>query len=282
MKRRTPMTKTWFITGASSGFGRLMIEKLLARGDRVAATIRKADALDGLKAIYGKWLSVILLDVTDSAAVRREIERAFAELGRIDVIVSNAGYAVFGAAEEASDAQVRHQIDTNLIGAMAVIRACLPHLRRQGGGRILQISSEGGQITYPAFSLYHASKWGIEGFVEAVAKEVAPFGIGLTLVEPGPTRTNFLSGMVQPAPMPEYENTPVGEMRRGVLGGGFRIVGDAAKMVDALIASADGTTAPLRLTLGSTAYTSVLAALTERQAALEAQRDVALATDADQ
>jgi len=163
------MSKTWFITGTSSGFGRLMTESLLARGDRVAATLRKVEALDDLKAQHGERLWVARLDVTDAIAVRRVVDQAFRDLGRIDVMVNNAAYGLVGAAEELTDDQVRLQIDTNLIGSIQVIRAALPHLRAQGGGRILQVSSEGGQIAYPAFSLYHATKWGIEGFVEVTA-----------------------------------------------------------------------------------------------------------------
>lgn len=178
------MTQTWLITGTSSGFGRIMTEKLLERGDRVAATLRRQNALDDLREKYGEQLWIATLDVTEMDAVRQTVDRAFAELGKIDVIVSNAGYAVFGAAEEATDEQVRNQIDINLLGSIALIRAAIPHLRSQGGGHILQLSSEGGRITYPSFSLYHVTKWGIEGFVEAVAKEVAPFGISFTLVEP--------------------------------------------------------------------------------------------------
>jgi NAD(P)-dependent dehydrogenase (short-subunit alcohol dehydrogenase family) len=117
------------------------------------------------------------------------------------VVVSNAGYGLFGAAEEVSDAQIERQVATNLVGSIHVIRAALPHLRAQGGGRIVQVSSEGGQIAYPSFSLYHATKWGIEGFVEAVAQEVAPFGIAFTLVEPGPTGTNFAAGLEHARPM---------------------------------------------------------------------------------
>ena len=119
--------------------------------------------------------------------------------------VNNAAYGLFGAAEEVSDDQIRHQIDTNLIGSFQVIRAVLPHLRAQGGGRVLQVSSEGGQIAYPNFSLYHATKWGIEGFVEAVAQEVAPFDIEFTIAEPGPAKTSFGSGMVSPPPMDVYK-----------------------------------------------------------------------------
>ena len=122
------MTKTWFITGASSGLGRMLTEKLLARGDRVAATLRKLNALDDLKASFGDQLCVVSLDVTDLAAIRQVVDHAFSEMGHIDVVVNNAGYGLFGAAEEVSDEQIRDQIDTNLIGSIGVIRAALPHL----------------------------------------------------------------------------------------------------------------------------------------------------------
>jgi NAD(P)-dependent dehydrogenase (short-subunit alcohol dehydrogenase family) len=130
------MTKNWFITGASSGFGRILTEKLLARGDRVAATVRREHSLDDLHAQHGERLWVANLDLTHTNAVRSVIDRAFAKLGRIDIVVSNAGYGLFGAAEEATDEQIRHQIDANLVGSIAVIRACLPHLRAQGGDRV--------------------------------------------------------------------------------------------------------------------------------------------------
>lgn len=275
------MTQHWLITGTSSGFGRILTDKLLARGDRVAATARDVRTLDDLRARYRDRLWVASLDVTDTAAVRDVVDRAFAALGRIDVVVNNAGYGLFGAAEELSDAQIRQQIDTNLVGSIQVIRAALPHLRAQGGGRVLQVSSEGGQIAYPAFSLYHATKWGIEGFVESVAREVAPFGIGFTIVEPGPTGTNFGAGLVRAEPSAAYEGTPAGEVRRALADGTFRLTGDAGKMADAMIASADVSPAPFRLPLGSTAYRSIASALAERLTAHEAQQAVALATDVD-
>ncbi len=275
------MTKTWFITGTSSGFGNIMTEKLLARGDRVAATLRKVGVLDDLKARYPDQLWTASLDVTDTDAVHAAMDRAFAELGRIDIIVSNAAYALFGAGEEVTSEQIRHQIDTNLIGSIEVIRAALPHLRAQGGGRILQVSSEGGQIAYPNFSLYHASKWGIEGFIEAVAQEVAPFGIEFTLVEPGPARTEFAGGLVSPPPMAAYDNTPAAEVRTAVLTGGFAIKGDPEKMVQAMIDSTERSPAPFRLALGSGSYTSIRAALLDRLAVLEASKDVTLSTDID-
>ncbi len=275
------MSRTWFITGASAGFGRVLTEKLLARGERVAATLRKAAALDGLKQQAGDRLWVAPLDVTDTRSVGDVVSRAFRELGRVDVVVNNAAYALFGAAEEVSDDQIRHQIDTNLIGSVQVIRAALPYLRAQGGGRVLQMSSEGGQIAYPNFSLYHATKWAIEGFVESVAQEVAPFGIEFTIVEPGPTRTSFGANLVSPPPMPAYESTPAGAVRRAVTAGAFPITGDVAKMADAIIDSAGRSPAPRRLLLGSNAYAQVRAALVERLAALDAQKDVALSTELD-
>ena len=139
-----------------------------------------------------------------------------------------------------SDSQIDQQIATNLTGSIQIIRAALPHLRAQGGGRILQVSSEGGQIAYPNFSLYHATKWGIEGFVESVAQEVAPFGIEMTLVEPGPARTGFGAALVTAQPMAEYDATPAGAVRRGIADGSFVIRGDAAKMVKAMLDCAAG------------------------------------------
>ncbi len=272
--------KTWFITGTSTGLGRQLAERLLAQGQRVAATSRKTDGLSELQKEYGDRLWVRPLDVTDTAAIRQVMGEAFRDLGRVDVIVSNAGYGLFGAAEELTDGQIVQQIDTNLIGSLQVIRAALPHLRAQGGGRILQVSSEGGQIAYPNFSLYHATKWGIEGFVEAVAQEVAPFSIELTLVEPGPTRTNFVGGMVSAPALAVYENTPSDEMRRSLTAGTSSWkFGDAAKTVQAMIDSVAVSPAPHRLTLGGGSYERLTQAFTDRRAALEAQKDIAYSVD---
>lgn len=270
--------QTWFITGTSSGFGRKLTEKLLERGDRVAATVRQPSELDELKRQYGDRLWVAQLDLTEPAAIRRVVDAAFAELGPIVVVVSNAGYGLFGAAEEVTDEQLQQQIDTNLLGSIHLIRAALPHLRAQGGGRLLQLSSAGGQTTYPNFSLYHASKWGIEGFAETVAKEVAPFNIGVTIVEPGATPTGFGSkGLVHAPAMAVYDNTPAGDVRRGLFNGSFPVPGDADKVVQAILTSADQHPAPLRLALGPDTYNDVRAELVARLAALDAQKDVALA-----
>lgn len=275
------MAKTYFITGASSGFGRLMAERLLERGDRVVATVRRAEVLADLADVHGDSLRVETLELTDTSRIRTVVERAFADMGRIDVVVSNAGYGLFGAAEELDDTDIDRQIATNLTGSIQLIRSALPHLRAQGGGRIVQLSSEGGQIAYPAFSLYHATKWGIEGFVESVAKEVAPFGIDFLLVEPGPTRTNFVEGLSRAEPMAVYDDTPAGAIRDGLANGAFGVLADAGKSVAAMIDAMEAERPPLRLTLGSGAFNSISKALSARLEALEAQQDVAVAADVD-
>jgi len=177
--------RTWFITGVSSGFGRQLTDQLLERGDRVVGTVRDTSKIVDLSKRYPDSFFVEVLDVTDREAVRRVVDRSFAKLGRIDVVISNAGYGLFGAAEELTDHQIDQIIATNLTGSIQLIRAVIPHLRAQGGGRIIQISTYGGQVAFAGNSLYHATKWGIEGFVESVAQEVAGFGIGMTIVEPG-------------------------------------------------------------------------------------------------
>lgn len=271
--------KTWLITGASSGLGLIMTRKLLERGDRVIAGARRGEPLADLAERHGDRLRIARFDITDTAALRREVASAFAAVGRIDVVVSNAGYGLFGAGEEVSDAQIERQIATNLVGSIQLIRAVLPHLRIQGGGRILQVSSEGGQVAYPNFSLYHATKWGIEGFVEAVAQEVAPFGIDFVIVEPGATQTGFGAGLDHATPSDAYDATPAGDVRRAIASGAFAIKGDADRTVDAMIVAADRQHPPRRLTLGSTAYENIEQALTGRLDELRAQRDVAYSAD---
>lgn len=273
------MPKTWFITGASSGLGLEMLRQLLAKGERAVATTRRSDALVELQQQYGESLEVVLLDLTDAAGIHAAIDGAFQRHEQIDVVVSNAGYGLFGAAEELTTAQIDLQIATNLTGSIHLIRAALPHLRRQGGGRILQVSSEGGQIAYPCFSLYHATKWGIEGFVESVAQETAPFGIEFIIAEPGPTGTNFGANLVRADAMDVYEETPAGAVRRAIGDGSFVLKGDAARTAAAMIAAAESAAPPLRLTLGSTAYSSIAQALSARLASLEAQREVANSAD---
>ncbi|MEU3354176.1 SDR family oxidoreductase [Streptomyces sp. NPDC037389] len=275
--------KTWFITGTSSGIGRQLTELLLVRGCRVAATARRTETLDDLAAEHGDRLRVLSLDVTDTPAVRRVVDEAFAVFGRVDVVVNNAGYGLFGAAEELTDEQIARQLATNLTGSIQVARAALPHLRKQGGGRIVQISSIGGQIAFPLLSLYHATKWGIEGFFESLSQEVAPFGIQTTIVEPGAIRTAFVDrSLDRAAPLEAYEDTDLGEYRRSMLAGtAIDPIGDPARLARAVIDSADQDPAPGRLVLGSDAYELGRAALGRRLADLEAQRGVAYSTDAE-
>ncbi|MEU3983463.1 SDR family oxidoreductase [Streptomyces sp. NPDC026672] len=275
------MSTTWFITGTSSGFGRLLTERLLARGDRVAATLRRPRALDVLRAEYGDRLRIVRLDVTDPAEVRRAVDESFKALGTIDVIVNNAGYGVFAAAEEASEEQIRRVIDTNLLGSIHVIRAALPHLRAQGGGRVIQVSTAGGQTVYPNFGYYHASKWGIEGFCETVAREIAPFGIGMTIVEPGATPTGFGAALDTAPAMPEYEDTPAGEGRRAFADPSFVLPNDPHKIAKAMIDLVDSGNVPLRLPLGSDTYEDVRASLVARLDEHDAHRDVALSVVRD-
>jgi hypothetical protein len=153
------LQRTWFITGVSSGFGRELTEQLLERGDRVVGTVRDTGKVADLREHYPETFRAEVLDVTDTVAIREVVERSFAQLGRIEVIISNAGYGLFGAAEELTDKKVEHIVATNLVGPIQLIRAVLPHLRAQGGGRIIQISSYGGQVAFPGNSMYHATKW---------------------------------------------------------------------------------------------------------------------------
>ncbi|SFT65207.1 Short-chain dehydrogenase [Kosakonia arachidis] len=270
---------TWLITGASSGLGLAMTQKLLARGDRIAACVRRADALSELQAQYGGQLYLCRFDMIDTAAMREEIDRAFSTLGRIDRVVSNAGYGLFGAAEEVSDAQIERQIATNLTGSIQLVRTVLPWLRAQGSGRIVQVSSEGGQVAYPNFSLYHASKWGIEGFLESLAQEVKPFAIDVVIAEPGPTQTGFGGGLDHAQPLAIYDATPAGDVRRGIANGDFAITGDADRTVEAIIAVADRQHPPLRVPLGSIAYDHLVATLGARLREIEGQRELAYSAD---
>jgi NAD(P)-dependent dehydrogenase (short-subunit alcohol dehydrogenase family) len=273
-------TQTWFVTGASSGLGRALVTALLARGDRVAATSRDPRALAGLDAYAAHPLWTAPLDLTDADAVTTVVDRAFADLGRVDVVVSNAGYGLFGAAEEVTDEQVRRQVDTNLIGPIRLARAALPHLRAQGGGRIIQVSSVGGQCTTPGMAVYHATKWGVEGFFETLAAEVKGFGIGVTLVEPGSVRTGFTGrGRDLAPPLPAYARGPAGRLRAAIEKDTVRYPGDVHKMARAVIDAAARHPAPLRLALGSDAYHLIGTALRKRLGDLDAQSDVALSTD---
>jgi NAD(P)-dependent dehydrogenase (short-subunit alcohol dehydrogenase family) len=267
------MSRTWFITGTSSGLGRQLTEQLLARGDRVAATLRRPEVLDELHASAPDRLWVRRLDVTDAAEVHTVLNAAFSDLDTIDVVVNNAGYGVFAAVEEASDEQIRRVIDTNLIGSINVIRAALPHLRAQGHGRIVQISTAGGQTTYPNFSYYHASKWGIEGFCETIAQELAPLGIDVTIVEPGATPTGFGTALDTAPAMDAYDATPAGDVRRAIGSGAFVLPNDPTKTAAAIIDAATETPAHLRVPLGVDTYRDIRASFVHRLEEHDAQRE---------
>jgi NAD(P)-dependent dehydrogenase (short-subunit alcohol dehydrogenase family) len=273
-------SRIWLITGVNSGFGRELTEQLLDRGDRVVGTVRDTAKVKDLLDRYPETFRAELLDVTDTAAVHAVVDRAFAQLGRIDVVVSNAGYGLFGAAEELSDAQVEHLVATNLTGSIQLIRSALPHLRAQGGGRIIQISSYGGQVAVAGNSLYHATEWGIEGFAESVAQEVAPFGIGVTIIEPGGARTEFRYGSAQVAELnPAYDDNPAHAFLAMLDPANGLAVGDPARMAARIIDSVDTEPAPLRIVLGSQALDSTVATLQKRIAGFEAQRELAASTD---
>lgn len=273
-------SRSWLITGVNSGFGRHMAEQLLARGERVAGTVRKREAMSDLKAMYGELLWLARLDMTDTHAIRQVVDKAFTDLGTIDVIVSNAGYGLFGAAEELGDEQIAHQLSTNLLGPIHLVRAALPHLREQGDGRIIGLSTYGGQAALPGGSLYHASKWGLEGFLDSIAQEVAPFGIGVTIIEPGGARTNFRFGGAQlGSQMEAYKGTPAAMVHTMIKDTSRLPNGDPAKMIKVMIESVDQNPAPKRIALGSDAFAIIQKALSERLSALEAQKEIALSTD---
>ena len=266
---------TWFVTGASRGFGRELTEQLLARGHRVAATLRRPEQLDDLVVRHQDRLWVRALDVTDTGRMRHVVAEAFADLGRVDVVVSNAGFGVFGAAEDLTDGQVEAMIATNLTASIQLARAVIPYLRAQGGGRLLQLSSMGGHIAFPAFSMYHATKWGIEGFFESLATEVEPFGIRTTLVEPGMIRSTFYEAATRvPVSLP-YRGTPADRAPIPL----EQMPGDQAKVVAAMIDVALAPDPPRRLLLGSDAYRLVRDGLSARLAGVEAQKDRAASTD---
>ena len=277
----TTMTpRVWLITGVSSGFGRHLTEQLLARGDRVVGTVRRPETVTDLAAAHPDLFRVEVLDVRDTAALRDVVDRTVADLGRIDVVIGNAGYGVFGAAEELTDEQIEAIMATNLTASIQLIRAVLPHLRATGGGRIVQLSSYGGQVAFPGNSLYHATKFGIEGFCESVAQEVAPFGIGVTIVEPGGARTEFRYGSAQVATaLPAYAGNPARSFEKMLDPANGLAVGDPARMAAAIIASVEQEPAPLRLMLGSQALESTVATLQKRITDFEAQRDLAASTD---
>ncbi|MFC4086114.1 SDR family oxidoreductase [Amycolatopsis samaneae] len=269
------MTRTWFVTGASRGMGRELVEQALDRGDRVAATLRRPERLDDLKARFGDRLWVRALDVTDTTRLRAVVDEAFAAHERVDVVVSNAGYGVFATAEDLTDTQIDQLIATNLTGSIHLARAVLPHLRARGGGLLMQMSSMGGQLTFPGFSLYHVAKWGIEGFYDALAAEVEPFGIRTTLIEPGMVRTGFFDAATRVPVSAPYRGGPADQEPIPV----ENMPDSQENTVAAIIRAAESASPPRRLVLGSDAWQLMTGTLRQRLAEIEAQHDNAATAD---
>lgn len=241
-------SKTWFITGASKGFGRVWAEAALARGDRVAATARDPRTLDALAVRYGDRVLPMRLDVTDRDAAQWAVRAAHAHFGRLDVVVNNAGFGLFAMTEETSEAQARAQFETNFFGALWVTQAALPLLRAQRGGHLVQVSSIGGVSAFPMFSVYNASKWALEGLSQALAAEMRPFGVKVTLVEPAGYATDWGAGSaVHAQPMPEYEavRAQIAAVWRGLT------PGNPQATATALLALVDAEHPPLRAFLGA-------------------------------
>ncbi|WP_238163474.1 oxidoreductase [Kribbella capetownensis] len=260
-------TRVWFVTGASSGFGRAICEEVLSRGDQLVATSRDPASLAELadRAI------AVRLDVTDPDDARTVMQRAEQDTGGVDVVVNNAGYGHVGAIEELTDDELRRQLDVNLYGVLNVTRAALPYFRSRRSGRFLQMSSLNGIEALPGGAYYTASKFAVEGFSEALAAEVAHLGIGVTIVEPGPHRTSFAQAGSMPSaePMPEYAES-VGEVRQLLAQLDGHQPGDPARAAKAIVDVGSSDDPPLRLPLGAMAHDHIRAKLHRQLDDLEA------------
>ncbi|MFB4269836.1 SDR family NAD(P)-dependent oxidoreductase [Nonomuraea sp. GTA35] len=260
------MSKVWFITGSSRGLGRQFVEAALSRGDQVAATARATASLDDLVTAYGDAVLPLAMDVTDKAAVLESVKAAKEHFGRLDVVVNNAGFAQIGAVEELTEQQLRDQMETNLFGAVWVIQAALPYLREQRSGHIVQLSSAAGLIAMPLGGAYHASKWALEGLNEALAGEVAGFGVKVTIIEPGGFATRdgknpdpLDNGHVA-LPDPAYDDL---RLRLGAAAG-KQPAGDPAAAAQALLKLADLDNPPLRVLFGQGFYPMIQQAYADR------------------
>jgi NAD(P)-dependent dehydrogenase (short-subunit alcohol dehydrogenase family) len=243
------MPKTWFITGASRGFGREWTIAALERGDTVAATARETATLDDLVERFGDQILPIRLDVTDRDAVFAAVREAHDRFGGLDVVVNNAGYGQFGMIEEISEAEARAQFDTNVFGALFVTQAALPYLRAQGSGHILQVSSIGGISAFPNIGIYNASKWALEAFSQSLAAEVADFGIKVTIIEPGAYSTDWGGASAKQAtPNPAYDTfrEKAAEQRKARAGN----PGDPVATREAVLQVVDAENPPLRIFFG--------------------------------
>ncbi len=275
------MEKIWFITGSSRGLGRSLTEAVLKSGAKVAATARNPKQLDDLKTKYPGQILPLQLDVTDSKQIQDAVDQTIKTLGRIDVLVNNAGFGITGAAEAYSEEQVRSQLETNLYAPIAITRAVLPIMRRQRSGHILQISSIGGRVGNPGLSMYQAAKFGLGGFSEALAKEVAPLGIHVTSVEPGGFRTDWGGESMTFTPEVEGYEASVGWMIKYLRSGTFKPMGDPAKAAKVMIELVENPEPPVHLVLGSEAAGFLQQADTARKAEFEKWLPVTKSTDSD-
>jgi NADP-dependent 3-hydroxy acid dehydrogenase YdfG len=268
----SPAPKIWFITGASRGFGRVWTEAALQRGDKVAATARQLASLVDLTDKYGANVLTLALDVTNPEQVKAAVAQAHAHFGRLDVVLNNAGYSLVGTIEEASLDEVRALYETNVYGAVSVIQAALPLLRAQGSGHILGTSSNLGHVTLPVIGYYCSSKWAFEAIHESLAAEVAPFGIKVTIIEPGayatefgsPESLRFAAGQEAYTDFKNHFFTSLRSMERG----------NPAATPAAIFAVVDAEQPPLRLFLGSHNLPAVRTAYAERLATWEAWETV--------
>jgi len=273
------MTAVWFITGASTGLGRTLAETVLAHGDRVVATARNVTALDDLTGARPEDVIRLPLDVTDPVQVRATVAEAIERAGAIDVLVNNAGHGLIGALEELSDEQIRRILGTNVFGVLAVTRAVLPHMRARRRGHIVQLSSVGGMVGNPGHALYATSKFALEGMSEALAGEVKPLGIRVTIVEPGPFRTDFHGRSLEYAePIEDYRDTPAGTLRERFGTQDGTQPNDPVRAAEAIILAVRDESSPLRLPLGPEAVTRIRAKLRGQLADLEAWEKVSLDT----
>jgi NAD(P)-dependent dehydrogenase (short-subunit alcohol dehydrogenase family) len=275
------MAKIWFITGSSRGLGRSLTEAVLAAGDKVAATARNPQQLDELRTKYPNDLYPIQLDVTDHDQVVTAVADAVQHFGRIDVLVNNAGFGITGAAEAYTQEQVTSQLATNLFAPIDITRTVLPYMRKQRSGFIMEISSVGGRVGTAGLTIYQASKWGLSGFSEALAQEVAPLGIKVTCVEPGGFRTNWSGDSMSYAPEVEGYEATVGKRSEYFRSGKWVPVGDPDKAAQVMVKLADEPNPPVHLVLGSEAITILGNANTRREEEMKKWLPVSVSTDAN-
>ena len=275
------MSRVWLVTGASSGFGRAIAEAALAAGDTVVGAARRPEALAELAAAHPGRVDAVRLDVTESGAAAAVVEDVVARHGRIDVLVNNAGRTQVGALEETTEDELRYLFELHFFGPALLTKAVLPHMRRQGGGAVVQMSSVGGQITAPGFGVYCATKFALEGLTQAASQEV-DFGVRFLVVEPGAFRTGLFNpgAAYLSAELPEYAAT-VGPTRQYVTGGDGEQPGDPAKAAAAILTALAADEPPLRLALGGDAVDSIRAELDGRAAELTTWEQLARDTAFD-